>query len=139
MTDVFAYVADVRTFREWGHGVLDLRHIGGGETGLGATYGYTRRVFGRTVTGTLRVVGHEPDHTFVLEGESGGAPFVSRVTFEAVPGGTRLTEEVTQAAPALLGPLVGVLVGRIVRTDHRTIKRLLERPSPPVSRSANSS
>ena len=128
--DVFGYVADPRNFRHWGTGVLEVEQVAGSPEGVGATYRYVRRVFGRTVTGRMRVDRTEPGRVFALQGDSEGDPWTSLVSFAETPAGTRLTEVISQevrGGARLAGPLIALMIGRIVRADHATLKRVLER------------
>lgn len=97
------------------------RAVGGvtrGVLGAGDTVTWRARHFGIPFTMTSRISAYEPPHRFVDEQVTG--PFRRwwhEHRFEAVEGGTRMTDLVELASPA--GPL-GRLVDRMVLTRYMT-------------------
>jgi len=99
--------------------------VGGKTTGVlgpGEDVTWRGRHFGLTWTMTARITDYEPPHRFVDQQVRG--PFRSfrhEHVFEAVPGGTRMTDRIEFEAP--FGP-AGLAAERLGLTRH--LRRLIE-------------
>lgn len=117
--DVFGYVANVRRHPDWAANPLEIHHMAGPESGLGATFATTahRTVgFAGTFQGRIRVLIEEPPRRFVYETEDTSGRY--QWTFFIIPEGnrTRLTHRMEKLSgpwilrwlqPAVLWPLIG--------------------------------
>lgn len=126
--EVFDYVANVRRHSDWAANPLEMRHVAGPDSGVGATFAATahRTVgFAGTFRGQVRVLTEEPPRRFVYETEDPSGHY--QWTFLVAPEekGTRLTHRMEKLTgplilrwlqPAVLWPLIG----------KRQVKRGLE-------------
>ena len=89
--EAFAYLSDFSTSAEWDPGVVEAERVGGAAPGDGAEVRLVARFLGRTTELTYRTVEHEPPHAVTFLGENATVTSRDRITFDAVPGGTRIT------------------------------------------------
>jgi carbon monoxide dehydrogenase subunit G len=100
--EVFAFLADFENVPKWNYAIEKTRKASPGPVGVGTVYRQTRSIPGRSEEG-FEVTVFEPGQRLAIRGQIG--PFRARVGYllEAVPGGTRLTNDVA------LDPSPGVL------------------------------
>ena len=100
--EVFAFLADFENVPKWNYAIEKTRKASPGPVGVGTVYRQTRSIPGRSEEG-FEVTVFEPGQRLAIRGQIG--PFRTRVGYllEAVPGGTRLTNDVA------LDPSPGVL------------------------------
>jgi carbon monoxide dehydrogenase subunit G len=128
--EVFAFLADGATARQWRSGVLDIEHVAGSGTGVGATYRQgVKGPGGRRIAADYRITASEPPTHLAFDAIAGPVRPHGEYRLERVDGGTRLTFSLA----AELGLLKRLLMGRAVQrtmdaemqaTD--TLKRVLE-------------
>ena len=83
VSEVFAYVADVRNLPQWQGGVLEVRQESEGDVAVGTRFTEVRKFLGRRMESTLEVTECAPDRKFSLRTISGPIPFSVEHTFEA--------------------------------------------------------
>jgi uncharacterized protein YndB with AHSA1/START domain len=124
--DVFAYVADPRSFSAWNSAVTSVQAT----SGPGLRYLMHRQLPSGRATNELEIIEREPPTTFTIRTISGPTPFVYRYRFEPAEDGTRLTltAEVEVSGLASLAPgLAAHAVRRGVDANFATLRSILER------------
>ncbi len=91
--EVFAFLADFENVPKWNYAIEKTRKASPGPVGVGTVYRQTRSIPGRSEEG-FEVTVFEPGQRLAIRGQIG--PFRARIGYllEAVPGGTRLTNDV---------------------------------------------
>jgi hypothetical protein len=125
---VCSYLADLEHTPEWNWAITSTRKVTPGPVGVGTRYRQTRGA-PRPAVELLELTRLVPDRTVEVEGSIGS--FQARLTYEFVPiaVGTRLTNRVELDPPVPLGPLTGLVGGRIrssVAENLGVLKALLE-------------
>jgi carbon monoxide dehydrogenase subunit G len=100
--DVFAYLSDFSTTREWDPGVVDAERMNGQAVGEGTTFRLVARFLGRNNELTYRTLEYDPPHAVTFLGENATVVPRDRLTFDSTAEGTRVTYD---ADLALKGPL----------------------------------
>lgn len=122
LAEVFAFVTDLRNETRW---QPEIRSVTlDGPLGVGATFHERRVTFGRGYDWHFVVTRLEPPHVISIETLRGTAPYRGSRTFEAVEGGTRVTESGQLELPRVLRPLEPVLA-RLCRWPLRRAYRRL--------------
>jgi carbon monoxide dehydrogenase subunit G len=100
--DVFAYLGDFSTAAEWDPGVVEAERVNGDVLGEGAEFRLVAEFLGRRNPLTYRIVEYDPPHAVTFLGENATVTSRDRITFEPIPGGTRITYD---ADLRIKGPL----------------------------------
>jgi Polyketide cyclase / dehydrase and lipid transport len=110
--DVYAYLADLEHTPEWNWAIASTTKVTPGPVAVGTRYRQLRTAPRRAVE-TIEITGLSESRRIEVAGRLG--PFDARLSYQLadVPSGTRLTNRVELDAPIPLGPLTGVLGGRI--------------------------
>jgi len=130
---VFAYAIDPANEREWIGGLVESKPLSEGPIAAGSQVARVAKFAGRRIEYVNEVTQIEPDAMLAMR--SIKAPFPMQITyrFEAVDGGTRMTNRV-QGGPgglmALFGPLMAMGVKRNVSADLRRLKAAVEGNAP---------
>jgi len=100
--DVFAYLSDFSTTREWDPGVVEAKRLNGQAVGEGTEFRLLAEFLGRKNELTYRIVEYDPPHAVTFLGEN--ATVVSRdtITFESTAPGTRVTYDADLALKGML-------------------------------------
>jgi Polyketide cyclase / dehydrase and lipid transport len=96
---------------------------------VGTRYRYTARFAGRPFQLVREVTAYEPNRRQAVKTISGPLRWGGTRTFEAIPGGTRITFSGGGQAGGFFGlaePLLLRAAQRSLRNDLATLKRLLE-------------
>jgi len=101
--EVFAYLSDFSTTREWDPGVVEAERLDDGPVGLGSRFRVVARFLGREAELTYVVVDIRPGELVTLRGEN--ATVVSLDTMRFEDGWTGGTIVEYDADLALKGPL----------------------------------
>jgi uncharacterized protein YndB with AHSA1/START domain len=111
-SEVFAYLAQFENIPQWNYAIAETRRTSAGPVGVGTTY-TQRRTLPRPSEEAFEVIEFVPDTRLAIRGELG--PFEGTLTYQldAVPGGTRLTNEADLAGKGLLGIAAPLATGRI--------------------------
>jgi len=100
--DVFAYLSDFSTTREWDPGVVEAEHLGDGPIGEGSEFRVVAEFLGRQNELVYRVTDFEPGSSVTLRGENATVVSLDRIDVEPVGAGARITYD---ADLTLKGPL----------------------------------
>ena len=127
--EVFAYVSDLQTGSQWQTGLLEVRRITEGPTGVGTRYTSARKFLGKRLESGIEFTAYEPDKKLAFKSISGSSPFEESFVFESTPEGTRLTTVLELQTSGLMGlaePLILSGVKRDMDSDFGNLKDLLE-------------
>ncbi|HEX9038527.1 MAG TPA: SRPBCC family protein [Ktedonobacterales bacterium] len=127
--EVFAFVGNPENYPKWFSGSREVKITSAGPIGVGTTFRTVISLLGRRIEGDIEFTEYEPNRSFTEKTTSGPFPVESRVTFERVEGGTRITD--TQLAEPggffkLAEPLLARLIKRQIEADLANLKDLLE-------------
>ncbi len=100
--DVFAYLSDFSTTREWDPGVVEAKRVNDGAVGEGTEFRLVAEFLGHKTALTYRIVEYDPPRAVTFRGENAAVISNDRITFEAGGQGTRITYA---ADLGLKGPL----------------------------------
>lgn len=129
LEEVFAFAANPANDARWGSDLVEVTQLSPGPLGVGTRFRYTARFAGRQFELVRR------GHRIPAQPPAGGQdrlrpPAVGGArTFEAIPGGTRITFSGggrAAASSALTEPLLLHAAQRSLRADLATLKQLLE-------------
>jgi carbon monoxide dehydrogenase subunit G len=130
--DVFAYLSDFSTAAEWDPGVVQAERVNKDALGEGAEFRLVAEFLGRRTPLTYRIVEHDPPHAVTFLGENATVTSRDRITFEAIPGGTRITYEADLRLKGLLriaDPLLKLAFNRVGDRALAGLERTLA-PAP---------
>jgi len=127
--EVFAFVSNPENNPMWSSVSKEVKITSAGPIGVGTTYRSVVAFLGRRMEGEVEFTEYEPNRSFAQKTRSGPVPVESRVTFERVEGGTRVTN--TQVAEPggffkLAEPLLVSMIKRQFEADFANLKDLLE-------------
>ena len=129
LSEVFAYLTDVRNVAEWQSGVIETRPHSAGAVTAGTRFTEVRDFMGRRVESTLEVSEYDPERRFSVRVVSGPVPLEVRHSLEAIGGATRISV-VGEGEPGGLFKFAGALVARQAKREFETsfaaLKRTLE-------------
>jgi uncharacterized protein YndB with AHSA1/START domain len=126
--DVYAYLADLEHTPEWNWAISAAEKVTPGAAGVGTQYRFSRTT-PRPGTEMVEIIELSPGRRIEVAGRLG--PFDARLVYQLAdtPSGVRLTNSVELEPPVPLGPLGGVLSGRVrssVAENLGVLKRVLE-------------
>ena len=127
--EVFAFVSDVTHDLQWQPEIREVRVTSEGPLGVGSTFREVRQTQGREFTWDMRITEFEPNCRICIESLQGTVPYQGCRLFEAIEGGTRITETSEVQLPLLLRPLGALIVRssrRSVSEGYAKLKALLE-------------
>ena len=114
--EVFDYLSDFSTTREWDPGVVEAQRLDEGPVAVGSEFRLLAEFLGRTNELTYRIVELEPPATVALRGENATVVSFDRISLEPVGGGTRITydAELTLKGPLRIAdPLLALAFNRV--------------------------
>ena len=127
--EVFDFVADERSEPRYNPRMRDAEPISEGPIGLGTQFRTERETMGRTMPMIVEFTGYERLWRLAAVTRSSMMETEGGLTFESVPGGTRLRWS-WEVRPRGLLKLMALLVGVIGRRQEQSVwgnlKRLLE-------------
>jgi uncharacterized membrane protein len=129
LEEVFAFVANSANDALWGSNLVEVTKVSPGPVGVGSRFRYKVRFAGREFELVREITEYEPNRRQAVKTISGPLRFGGVRTFEAIPGGTRLTLTGGGRTGGFFGlaePLLLRAAQRSLRTDLVTLKRLLE-------------
>jgi Polyketide cyclase / dehydrase and lipid transport len=85
--DVFGYLSDFSTTREWDPGVVEAERVNGQAVGEGTEFRLVAEFLGRKNELTYRIVEYDPPHAVTFLGENAAVISRDRITFESTAGG----------------------------------------------------
>lgn len=127
LEEVFAFVTDLRNETRWQPEIVSVTIDG--PLREGAIFHERRVTFGRRYSWCFRITRLRVPHVIEIETITGTAPYRGARTFEAVDGGTRVTERGELELPWILRPSsrpLGWLSNRCLRVAYGRLARMLE-------------
>jgi carbon monoxide dehydrogenase subunit G len=132
--DVFAYLSDFSTTREWDPGVVEAERLNGQAVGEETEFRLVAAFLGRKNQLTYRIVEYDPPHVITFLGENGTVISRDRITFESTAEGTRVIYDADLALKGLLRIVDPVLALAFNRVGDRALaglrRTLAPTPSP---------
>ena len=126
--DVFAVISDGRRHPQWVSSVNEMTQTSDGPIGVGTTWHGVSKFLGRRMETDQVYTEFEPNRRLTWEATT-PFPMTFVFTFEAVAGGTRVTQ-VVEAEPGgffkLAGPLLVSAAKRQFQTDLDNLRDLME-------------
>jgi carbon monoxide dehydrogenase subunit G len=116
LEDVFAYLIDFSTTREWDPGVLDAERLNDAAVGEGTEFRLVTEFLGRKTSLIYRIVEYDPPRAVTFRGENATVISNDRIIFEAVGHGTRIAYDADLALKGPLriaDPLLGLAFNRV--------------------------
>jgi uncharacterized protein YndB with AHSA1/START domain len=126
--EVFAYLSRFENIPRWNYAIAETRQTSDGPVGVGTTY-RQRRTVPRPSEEAFEVIEYVPDTRIAIRGDLGPLEGTLTYQLDAVPGGTRLTNDADLAGRGLLGVAAPLASGRIreaVGANLNELKRILE-------------
>jgi uncharacterized protein YbjT (DUF2867 family)/carbon monoxide dehydrogenase subunit G len=131
--DVFAYLSDFSTTREWDPGVVEAERLNGHAVGEGTEFRLVAEFLGRKNELTYRIVEYDPPHAVTFLGENATVVSRDRITFESTAASTRVTYDADLALKGLLriaDPLLALAFNRVGDRALAGLRRTLARSQP---------
>jgi uncharacterized membrane protein len=131
--EVFAFLADFENIPMWNYAIEETSKVSAGLVGVGSRYRQTRSVPSRSAE-DFEVTVFEPARRLAIHGQIG--PFQARISYvlEAVPGATRLVNNVkldtSPPALRLVAPLAAPKIKAAVAENLGKLKLVLESSRP---------
>jgi uncharacterized protein YndB with AHSA1/START domain len=114
--DVFAYLSDFSTTREWDPSVVEAERLNGRALGEGTEFRLVAEFLGRKNELTYRIVEYDPPHVVTFLGENSTAVSRDRITFDSTTRGTSVTYDADlrlKGAFRIADPLVALAFNRV--------------------------
>src|SRR5947209_6760859 len=131
--EVFAYLSDFSTTREWDPGVVEAERVNGQAVGDGTEFRLVAEFLGRKNELTYRIVEYDPPHAVTFLGENATVVSRDRITFESTDTGTRVAYDADLALRGLLRiaePLLALAFNRVGDRALAGLRRTLARSQP---------
>jgi carbon monoxide dehydrogenase subunit G len=131
--DVFAYLSDFSTTREWDPGVVEAERLNGQAVGEGTEFRLVAEFLGRKNELTYRIVEYDPPHAVTFLGENATVVSRDRITFEANGETTRVTYDADLALRGPLriaDPILALAFNRVGDRALASLRRTLVPPPP---------
>jgi carbon monoxide dehydrogenase subunit G len=131
--DVFGYLSDFSTTREWDPGVVEAERLGGEPVGLGTEFRLVAVFLGTRARVTYRIVEYDPPRAVTVLGENATVVSRDRITFEATESGTRITYDAELKLKGPLGladPVLGLVFNRVGDRALAGLRRTLGDAQP---------
>lgn len=125
--EVFAFVTNLNNETRWQSEIKSVTLEGPLEAG--STFREDRVTFGRQFAWHFRITAFEPPHRISIDTISGTARYRGARLFEAVAGGTKVTEVGELELPRFLrpfNPLLSWLSKRPLRLAYGRLKQIIE-------------
>jgi hypothetical protein len=133
--EVFDFVADPLSFRDWNSAVRAVSKTRGRGSQVGSTYSMERELPSGRARNDLKIFAHEYPTEFGIRTTSGPTAFSYRYGFSSDNGDTVLQLHglfELDGVAALLGPLAGRAVKRGVDDNLHGLKNILETTPRPA-------
>lgn len=128
---VFGFMANFDNDVLWWKEVQESKRLSTGDLGVGATFWQSSRMFGLGSETVFEIIGFEPNKTVRIQTLSGPLYYTAAYHFANLAGSTELTFSAHIQPGGLIrlfGPLVGIVLGRMSKTNFANLKLLLETP-----------
>jgi uncharacterized membrane protein len=124
--EVFEFIAHLENVPKWNYYVVSVQPRDGSTPRLGATYHQVRRQDEQTI----KITDYQPNQRLVVETTPGSKPAaIRRMTFEALPIGTRITDQWQLGVPSIIGLFAKGKIQAAVAENLGKLKELLENGS----------
>ena len=113
--EVFAYLSDFSTTKEWDPGVREAARIGR-RTGQGAEFALVATFLGRDTQLTYTVIEYDPPRAVTFLADNASVVSRDRITFEPVGTGTRVSYDAVLTLKGLMrvaDPLLAIAFKRV--------------------------
>jgi carbon monoxide dehydrogenase subunit G len=133
--EVFAYLSDFSTTREWDPGVVEAERLNGQAVGEGTEFRLVAEFLGRRNELTYRIVEYDPPQAVTFLGESATAISRDRITLESTAAGTRVTYDADLALQGVLriaDTLLALAFNRVGDRALAGLRRTLAPSQPQV-------
>jgi hypothetical protein len=126
--EVFVFGANPANDARWGSNLLEVTQVSPGPLGVDGRLRYKARFAGRRFEVVREVTEYEPNRRQAAKAVSGPIRFNGTRTFEAIPGGTRITFSGGGRAGGFFGlaKLLLRAAQRSLRSDLASLERLFE-------------
>jgi Polyketide cyclase / dehydrase and lipid transport len=114
--ELFAYLSDFSTTREWDPSVVEAQRLNSQAVGEGTEFRLVAVFLGRKNRLTYRIVRYDPPRAVTFIGENATVISRDRITFETTTDGTRVTYDADLALKGPLriaDPLLGLAFNRV--------------------------
>ncbi len=114
--DVFAYLSDFSTTKEWDPGVVEAERLHGQPVQEGTEFRLLAEFLGRKNELTYRIVEYDPPHAVTFLGENASVVSRDRITFEPTAAGTHVTYDADLKLKGVLrvaDPLLAIAFNRV--------------------------
>ncbi|MDP9260640.1 MAG: SRPBCC family protein [Actinomycetota bacterium] len=131
--DVFAYLSDFSTTREWDPGVVEAQRLNGQAVGEGTEFRLVAEFLGRKNELTYRIVEYDPPRAVTFLGKNATVISRDRIMFETTTDGTRITYDADLALKGpfrIADPLLGLAFTRVGARALAGLKRTLAPAQP---------
>ena len=131
--DVFAYLSDFSTTREWDPGVVEAKRLNGQPVGEGTEFWLVAEFLGRKNELTYRIVEYDPPRAVTFLGENATVVSRDRMTFDSTAAGTCVTYDADLALKGVLriaDPILGLAFDRVGDRALAGLRRTLARSQP---------
>jgi polyketide cyclase/dehydrase/lipid transport protein len=131
--EVFAYLSDFSTTREWDPSVVEAERLNGAAPGEGTEFRLIATFLGRQNELIYRIVEYDPPQTVTFLGENASVVSRDTITFELTPAGTRVTYDADLALKGLLriaDPLLALAFNRVGDRALAGLRRTLAAGRP---------
>lgn len=129
--DVFAYVGDQTNAVHWQAGIVEVRRLTDGPSGLGTRHTIVRTFMGRRLAVENEYVAFEPGRKVTFRTTSGPMPLEASYLVEPMAEGARVTSTIAMEASGFISlaePLIAISLRREMDTAFMELKRLMEAP-----------
>ena len=132
--DLFAYLSDFSSAKDWDPGVVDASRDGTGQVAVGTEFRLVAAFMGRKVPLTYVVTALEAPRTVTFRGENASVVSLDTISFEPHGEGTRVTYDADlrlKGPGRLADPLLKLVFTRIGDKAAAGLRETLQgRPAP---------
>ncbi len=136
--EIFAYLSDFSTTREWDPGVVEAERLNSQALGEGTEFRLVAEFLGRKNELTYRIVEYDPPHAVTFVGENATVISRDRITFEPTAAATRVTYDADLALKGALRIADPVLALAFNRVGDRALAGLARTLGPAQPHSLSS-
>ena len=127
--EVFAFLSNPENGPKWTSSIAEVEITSQGPIGVGTTYRSVRTALGRRLEIEFEITEYEPNRRYATKSISGPFPSESKVTFERVAGGTRVSGTLMGEPGGffkLAEPLLVSMMKRQYEADLANLRDLME-------------
>jgi hypothetical protein len=135
--EIFAYLSDFSTTREWDPSVVEARRLNGDAVGEGTEFLLVAEFLGRRNELTYRIVEYDPPNAVTFLCENATVISRDRITFEPTADGARVTYDADLAlkgAMRIADPLLALAFKRVGDRALDGLRRTLGSAPGPAPR-----